>query len=53
MDFHSLVATNLPRKGRPRRMDAAAEERYYRDHDTSPRLWLGWIGLLSVEAPTK
>jgi hypothetical protein len=41
MDFHSLVATNLPPKRQPMKMDAEAEERYYRDHDTSLRLWLG------------
>jgi hypothetical protein len=41
MNFHSLVATNLPRNSRPTRMDADAEERYYRRYETSRRLWLG------------
>jgi hypothetical protein len=41
MDFHSLVAANLTRTSRPTRMDAAAEQRYYRDHGAGPRLRLG------------
>ena len=40
MNFHSLVATNLPCNSRPARMDADAEERYYRDYETSRHLWL-------------
>jgi hypothetical protein len=36
MDFHSLVAANLPPKHRPTAMDAGAEDRYYRTQATLP-----------------
>jgi hypothetical protein len=36
MDFHGLVAANLPPKRRPAAVDAGAEERYYRSHATLP-----------------
>jgi hypothetical protein len=37
MDFHGLVAANLPAKRHPAWMDARAEDRYYRDQVALPR----------------
>jgi hypothetical protein len=48
MDFHGLVATNLPRTGRPTRMDAEAEERYYRDHGKRLRPKLGPLAYVTT-----
>ncbi len=48
MDFHSLVATNLARKGRPTTMDAEAEARYYRDHGKSLRPKLAPLGYFAT-----
>jgi len=37
MDFHALVAANLPPKRRPAATAAGAEDRYWRSHATLPR----------------
>jgi hypothetical protein len=40
MDFHGLVAANLPAPRRPARRDPRAEERYWRDRASFPHLRL-------------
>jgi hypothetical protein len=50
MNFHNLVVTNLPRNSHPARMDADAEERYYRDYATSRLLWLGQVATFAAAA---
>ena len=50
MDFHSLVASNLPLHHRPTQMDARAEERYYGDRPTFPRPRLGTLVSIATAA---
>lgn len=38
MTVHDLVATHVSRTSRPQALSSSAEERYYRDHDTSRTL---------------
>ncbi|NEJ25809.1 hypothetical protein GR247_37900 [Rhizobium leguminosarum] len=49
MDLQSLVAAHMPNR-RPTPMGAAAEDRYYRNQITLPRLRLRLLGLTAATA---
>ncbi|WP_132957362.1 hypothetical protein [Rhizobium sp. BK251] len=51
MDFQSLVAAHM-RDRRPPPMSASAEDRYYRDQVTLPRLKLRLLGLIGTTGGT-
>ncbi|MBY5412467.1 hypothetical protein HFO98_29315 [Rhizobium leguminosarum] len=50
MDLQSLVAAHMPDRRRPTPMDASAEDRYYRNQITLPRLRLRLLGLAAATA---
>ena len=50
MDLQSLVAAHMPNRRRKTQMGAAAEDRYYRNQITLPRLGLRLLGLLATTA---
>ncbi|MBY5337309.1 hypothetical protein HFO99_25985 [Rhizobium leguminosarum] len=50
MDLQSLVAAHMPNRRRPTPMDASAEDRYYRNQITLPRLRLRLLGLAAATA---
>ncbi|MGR9075257.1 hypothetical protein [Rhizobium leguminosarum] len=50
MDLQCLVAAHMPNRLRPRQMGAAAEDRYYRNQITLPRLKLRLLGLTAATA---
>ncbi|MGR9188866.1 hypothetical protein [Rhizobium leguminosarum] len=50
MDLQSLVAAHMPNRRRPSQMSAAAEDRYYRNQITLPRLRLRLLGLTAATA---
>lgn len=51
MDIQSLVAAHMPNHRRPTQMDAAAEDRYYRNQIIlAPRLGLRLVGLITTTA---
>jgi hypothetical protein len=52
MDLQSLVAAHMPNRRRPTQMGAAAEDRYYRNQITLPRLKLRLLGLTAATAAT-
>lgn len=50
MDLQSLVAAHITRPQRPRRMSAAAEDRYYADQIAPSRPSLRLLGPLAAAA---
>lgn len=50
MDLQSLVAAHMLNRRRPTQMGASAEDRYYRNQITLPRLRLRLIGLIATTA---
>jgi hypothetical protein len=50
MDLQSLVAAHMPSRRRQTQMGAAAEDRYYRNQITLPRLRLRLLGLTAATA---
>ncbi|MBY5839807.1 hypothetical protein J3P71_06540 [Rhizobium leguminosarum] len=50
MDLQSLVAAHMPNRRRPTPMGASAEDRYYRNLITLPRLRLRLLGLIATTA---
>ena len=50
MDRQSLVAAHMLNRRRPTPMGAAAEDRYYKDQITLPRLQLRLLGLIATTA---
>ncbi|EJB02970.1 hypothetical protein FHX14_001921 [Rhizobium sp. BK619] len=49
MDLQCLVAAHMPNHRRPTQMDAAAEDRYYRNQITlPPPLGLRLLGLIAT-----
>jgi hypothetical protein len=51
MDLQSLVAAHMPNHHRPSQMDAAAEDRYYRNQIMlPPPLGLRLLGLIATTA---
>ena len=50
MDRQSLVAAHMLNRRHPTRMGAAAEDRYYKDQITLPRLRLRLLGLIATTA---
>ncbi|RUM25215.1 hypothetical protein EFQ99_10600 [Rhizobium vallis] len=51
MDIQSLIAAHMSNRRRPTRMNAAAEDRYYRNQIIlPPRLGLRLVGLITTTA---
>ncbi|MBY5558928.1 hypothetical protein [Rhizobium leguminosarum] len=50
MDLQSLVAAHMPNRHRATQMGASAEDRYYRNQITLPRLRLRLLGLIATTA---
>jgi hypothetical protein len=50
MDLQSLVAAHMPNRRRRTPMGASAEDRYYRNQITLPRLRLQLLGLIATTA---
>ena len=50
MDLQSLVAAHMPNRRPQTQMGAAAEDRYYRNQITLPRLRLRLLGLTAATA---
>ena len=50
MDIYSLVATNIHPGARPEPMNARAEDRYYSDQITLPRLSPGVLRSIAMTA---
>ena len=50
MDFPTLVAVNLAANRRPARMDARAEDRYWRDRAALPRPKLRLLAPIAATA---